>query len=183
MNARYRRADVIVVGGGPAGSDVRYRAPLVVGADGANSIVGTSAGLLADDERHTAVAQRAYMSGADGTIGEAVFWFDEQLFPGYGWMFPMADGRVNVGVGILSETRRRLRIQIPSLFRAFIERTRRFHPRSASLELCTPAIGGVVKTYGGASRNYFHGLPGPVRGDASQPLHGTTLAQGAGARM
>jgi menaquinone-9 beta-reductase len=169
----HQKASVIGVNAGPdgvvvtarcAGSEVRYQAPLVVGADGANSVVGSSVGLLADDERHTAVAQRAYMSGADGTIGEAGFWFDEQLFPGYGWIFPMADGRVNVGVGILSETRRRLRVHIPGLFRAFIERVRRSHPRGTGLELCAPAIGGVVKTYGGASRNYFNG--GVLIGDA-----------------
>jgi geranylgeranyl reductase family protein len=169
----HQKAAVIGVHSGPdgvevtarrAGTDVRYRAPLIVGADGANSVVGTTMGMLADDERHIAVAQRAYMRGAEGNIGEAVFWFDEQLFPGYGWMFPMADGRVNVGVGILSETRRRLGVHIPSLFRMFIERVRKFHPRSACLELCAPAIGGIVKTYGGARRNYFPG--GVLIGDA-----------------
>src|SRR5207249_5106513 len=68
-----------------AGGDVYYRAPLVVGADSANSVVGACSGLLADDDRHMAVAQRAYMRGAGGNIGEAIFWFDEQFFPGYGW--------------------------------------------------------------------------------------------------
>jgi flavin-dependent dehydrogenase len=147
-----------------AGGDVSYRAPLVVGADGANSVVGACSGLLADDDRYMAVAQRAYMRGAEGNIGEAIFWFDEQFFPGYGWMFPMADGRLNVGVGILSEMRRRSAINVPSLFRAFIERMHRSHPRGAGLELCAPAKGGVVKTYGGARRNYFNG--GVLVGDA-----------------
>ena len=143
---------------------VPYRSPLIVGADGANSIVATSAGLMVDDPRHTAIAQRAYAVGVDGDLGEAVFFFDEAVFPGYGWMFPMAGGRVNLGVGILSETRRRLDVNVPALFGDFVERLRRSHPRCADLELCGPPIGGIVKTYGGAGRNHFDG--GVLIGDA-----------------
>jgi menaquinone-9 beta-reductase len=143
---------------------VRYRARLVVGADGANSVVGSGAGVLVDDPRHTAVAQRAYATGIQGERGEAVFFFDEDLFPGYGWMFPMAGGRVNIGVGILSETRQRLDLNVPALFVDFFDRLRQFHPRCARLELCAPPIGGIVRTYGGAGSNYFHG--GLLVGDA-----------------
>ena len=93
-----------------------------------------------------------------------MFFFDEDTFPGYGWMFPMAGGRVNLGVGILSETRRRLDVNVPELFAEFVERLRQVHPRCASLELCGPPIGGIVKTYGGAGPNYFDG--GVLVGDA-----------------
>lgn len=158
---------------GPAGVAVQTRhrarvsmrrARLVVGADGVNSVVASEAGLLADDERYIAVAQRAYAEGLEGDIGEAVFWFDESLFPGYGWMFPMAGGRANVGVGILAETRRRLGVHVPSLFATFLENLRRAHPRCAQLELAGPAIGGIVKTYGSAGANHFDG--GVLVGDA-----------------
>jgi geranylgeranyl reductase family protein len=142
---------------------VRYRSKLVAGADGVNSVVGRTQGLAVDDPRHTAVAQRGYAT-VDGDVGEAVFFFDEDVFPGYGWMFPIAGGCVNLGVGILSETRRRLDIHMPALFREFVERLRQLHPRCAHLELSRPPIGGVVKTYGGAGPNYFDG--GVLVGDA-----------------
>ena len=159
---------------------VRYRSRLIAGADGANSVVGTSAGVLSDDPRHTAVAQRAYATGIDGDLGEAVFFFDHELFPGYGWMFPMAGGRVNLGVGILSETRRRLDVSVPALFVEFVERLRRFHPRCVNLELCSAPIGGIVRTYGGAGPNHFDG--GVLIGDAGSfvdPMTGEGITPAA----
>jgi flavin-dependent dehydrogenase len=73
------------------------RAALVVGADGAHSVVARSFDLLIDDPRYIAVSQRAYVEGIDTANGEAAFVFDRDLFPGYGWMFPMTGGRANVG--------------------------------------------------------------------------------------
>jgi flavin-dependent dehydrogenase len=162
------------------GKLVRYRSRLIAGADGANSIVGTSAGMLVDDPRHTAVAQRAYATGIDGDLGEAAFFFDEKLFPGYGWMFPMAGGRVNLGVGILSETRRRLDVNVPTLFVDFVERLRRLHPRCVNLEMCSAPIGGIVRTYGGAGANHFDG--GVLIGDAGSfvdPMTGEGITPAA----
>jgi hypothetical protein len=74
------------------------------------------------------------------------------------------EGRVNLGVGILSETRQRLSLHVPTLFKAFVDGLRRFHPRCANLELSAPPIGGIVKTYGGAGPNHFDG--GVLIGDA-----------------
>jgi geranylgeranyl reductase family protein len=159
---------------------VRYRSRLIAGADGANSVVGMSAGVLSDDPRHTAVAQRAYATGIEGDLGEAVFFFDHEVFPGYGWMFPMAGGRVNLGVGILSETRRRLDVNVPALFSDFVERLRRLHPRCANLELCSAPIGGIVRTYGGAGPNHFDG--GVLIGDAGSfvdPMTGEGITPAA----
>jgi geranylgeranyl reductase family protein len=159
---------------------VRYRSRLIAGADGANSIVGTSAGVLVDDPRHTAVAQRAYATGLDGGLGEAVFFFDHDLFPGYGWMFPLAGRRVNLGVGILSETRRRMDVNVPALFVDFVERLRRLHPRCVNLELCSAPIGGIVRTYGGAGPNHFDG--GVLIGDAGSfvdPMTGEGITPAA----
>jgi geranylgeranyl reductase family protein len=153
----------IEAGHGPKAK--RYRGKLVVGADGTNSIVARAANLTVEDPRHIAVAQRAYATLGDvDDIAEASFFFAEDMFPGYGWMFPMRGGRVNVGVGILAETRSRLRVHVPDLFAEFIERLRRTHPQCAQLELCAPPIGGIVKTYGGHSRNHFE--RGLLIGDA-----------------
>jgi geranylgeranyl reductase family protein len=140
-----------------SGRTTRRRAMLAVGADGVNSVIARSADLLADDERYIAVARRAYAEGVEGDVGEAVFWFDEGLFPGYGWMFPMPGGRVNVGVGILAETRRKLDIHVPDLFDRFLDELRRRHPRAAHLQLSSAPIGGIVKTYGSAGPNHADG--------------------------
>ena len=132
---------------------VRYRAKLVAGADGVNSVVARDCGLAGDDSRRVAVAQRAYAT-VDGDVGEAAFFFAEDLFPGYGWLFPLAGGRANLGVGILSETRRRLDLHVPELFADFVAGLRDAHPRCATLELCAAPIGGIVRTYGAAGPNH-----------------------------
>lgn len=140
------------------------RADLVVGADGVHSIVARTAGLLENDPRYTAVSQRAYAEGLPEEEGEAAFFFDRDLFPGYGWIFPMAGGRANIGVGILSETRDRYGISVPQLFSDFVAKARRSHTRWAGLRVSSRPIGGIVKTYGGAGRNFFDG--GILIGDA-----------------
>lgn len=132
-----------------------YRAQLVVGADGVHSIVARSAELLEDDPRYIAVSQRAYAEGLSEEDGEAAFFFDRDLFPGYGWIFPMAEGRANMGVGILSETRDRQSISVPHLFAEFVDKAREISPRYADLRLSANPIGGIVKTYGGVGRNVF----------------------------
>jgi geranylgeranyl reductase family protein len=141
-----------------------FKSRLVVGADGVNSIVARSVNLLANDQRHIALSQRAYAEGLDGDVGEAVFYFEKDLFPGYGWMFPMRGGMVNFGVGILAESARRLNVRVPELFRSFFDKLRRTHHRCTKLKLCRPPIGGIVKTYGGAGPNVFDG--GLLIGDA-----------------
>jgi flavin-dependent dehydrogenase len=146
------------------GRDIVERAHLVVGADGVNSVVAKCAGLLVTDARHTAVSQRAYAQGIDDDVGEAAFFFEKRLFPGYGWMFPMRGQVVNIGVGILSENRNRRDVSVPRLFDAFFEDVKRRHPRCAELRLCAAPIGGIIKTYGAAGRNYFDG--GLLVGDA-----------------
>ena len=140
------------------------RARLVVGADGTHSMVARCFGLSMEDPRYIAVSQRAYIDGIETANGEAAFVFDQDLFPGYGWMFPMSGGRANAGVGILAETRDRYRISVPRLFAAFLEKLRRIHPGCGALRLASKPIGGIVKTYGGHGPNRFDG--GILIGDA-----------------
>ncbi len=141
-----------------------FKSRLVVGADGVNSVVARSMDLLANDRRHIALSQRAYAEGIEGDVGEAVFYFEKDLFPGYGWMFPIRGGRVNFGVGILAESASRLDVKVPALFKTFFEKLRWSHHRCKKLQLCAPPIGGIVKTYGAAGPNYFDG--GLLIGDA-----------------
>ena len=160
---------------------VRYGAHLIAGADGVNSVVAHSQGLSVNDSRRTAVARRAYavVEGQSRDHAEAELFYDESTFPGYGWMFPAADGRVNLGVGLVSEARRRFGVHLPSLFTSFVERLRRHHPRCAEIELTSKPIGGIVKMYGAAGRNHFDG--GVLIGDAGSfvdPMTGEGITPG-----
>lgn len=156
------------------------KALTVVGADGTHSTVARSFDLLVDDPRYMAVSQRAYVEGIDVTDGEAAFVFDRDLFPGYGWMFPMSGGRANVGVGLLAETRDRNKISVPHLLAAFLDKLRLQHPGCRSMRLASRPIGGIVKTYGGHGPNRFDG--GILIGDAGcfvDPMTGEGITPAA----
>ena len=155
------------------------RAPLVVGADGTESIVARRAGLWTNDRRYTVIAQRGYAEGVRVDCGEATIGFDDDIFPGYGWMFPMPDGRVNVGVGVLAETCHRFNFSVPRLLDAFLEKLRRRHPACAGLRLTGRPVGGVVRGYGAAGQNHFTG--GLLIGDAGSfvdPMTGEGITPG-----
>ncbi|WP_430424657.1 NAD(P)/FAD-dependent oxidoreductase [Phenylobacterium sp.] len=154
-------------------------APLVVGADGTESVVAKSMGLRRTNRRHIGVAQRAYVKGVEIDGGEAAVWFDEEIAPGYGWMFPMPGGLANVGVGFSSETSQRFGLPVREAFERALARLRIRHPGCARAELASRPIGGVVKTYGGIDRNHFDG--GLLIGDAGSfvdPLTGEGITHG-----
>ena len=47
-------------------------------------------------------AMRQYASNVTGPASNKLFvWFEPELLPGYAWSFPLADGRANLGFGIL----------------------------------------------------------------------------------
>jgi menaquinone-9 beta-reductase len=85
---------------------VDVRAEVVVAADGASSRFAQALGLNRDEQRPIGVAIRQYYRSER----DADPWIDsylelrrgDDLLPGYGWVFPLADGTVNVGVGLLN---------------------------------------------------------------------------------
>jgi menaquinone-9 beta-reductase len=85
---------------------VDVRAEVVVAADGASSRFAQALGLSRDEQRPIGVAMRQYYR----TERDTDPWIDsylelrrgDDLLPGYGWVFPLADGTVNVGVGLLN---------------------------------------------------------------------------------
>lgn len=137
------------------GKSLEFSAPLLVGADGCNSVVAKSVGLHETDPRYIAVSKRCYAEGAELGDGEAAFFFDRDTFPGYAWMFPMSPTRANIGVGILSEARNRYNLSVPKLLDQFVDQLREVHPNCRNIEPSSRPIGGIVKTYGGAGKNYF----------------------------
>lgn len=76
-------------------------ADFVIGADGATSAVARAAGLVDDSRILSAFALRCYLD-EPVDLPQIVLWEPTRwdLFPGYGWVFPTADGSANVGLGL-----------------------------------------------------------------------------------
>ena len=78
----------------------RLRAKLVVGADGVTSVIARKLRPDTHADRHRAVALRAYLDGIEELPRTIEFYLYNEILPGYAWIFPMGDGRANVGLGM-----------------------------------------------------------------------------------
>lgn len=99
------------------------RARMVLAADGAPSRLAAQAGVVRDERRPLGIAARRYyrIPRDPGPWFES--WLDlregEVILPGYGWLFPLPDGTVNLGAGLLNTFRGFRDISAQRLFSAF----------------------------------------------------------------
>jgi geranylgeranyl reductase family protein len=91
-----------------------YRAPLVLACDGVSARLALSVGIEKRSDRPMGVAVRRYYTSPrtkDDYLESHLQLWDRSdparpvLLPGYGWIFGMGDGTVNVGLGILSTSK------------------------------------------------------------------------------
>ncbi|GAA0507882.1 geranylgeranyl hydrogenase BchP [Paractinoplanes deccanensis] len=73
------------------------RARVLIGADGAGSVVRRQLGHPVNPPGHLAVAIRGY--APTGNTSEQVIVTTRQRWPAYAWEFPIGDGTANVGYG------------------------------------------------------------------------------------
>jgi len=78
-----------------------YRASIVLAADGANSMVTQKFGLNKNPPDHFIVGTRQYYSGVTGMTDRIEIHLVKSLLPGYFWIFPLEDGKANVGLGMI----------------------------------------------------------------------------------
>ncbi len=83
--------------------NLEINAAIVIGCDGANSIVMRQLGSSDLQNSPTCAAVRTYYQGIEGIkSGVNEFHFFKDLMPGYFWIFPLENGWANVGFGILN---------------------------------------------------------------------------------
>ena len=97
---------------GPEKEPLEFRAPVVIAADGVSGRFPLALGLAKREDRPMGVAvRRYYRSPARHDDPYLESWLElrskeggDRLLPGYGWIFGMGDGRVNVGLGVLNSS-------------------------------------------------------------------------------
>jgi geranylgeranyl reductase family protein len=92
-------AQVVLVDG------TTIRGKVIVGCDGAHSVVAKKLNNFKVDRKHYSGAVRQYYSNIKGLEGNALeVYFLKGYLPGYFWIFPLSNNEANVGFGMLSET-------------------------------------------------------------------------------
>ncbi len=122
------------------------RARYVVVADGANSRFGRALGTARNRAYPLGMAIRGYYTSPRHDEP----WIESHLdirdkggnvLPGYGWIFPVGDGRVNVGIGLLSTFNQWKSVNTSHLMESFVD----YAPASWGLSpdtSCGPPTGG-----------------------------------------
>jgi geranylgeranyl reductase family protein len=96
------KQDSVTVNAQVAEKALTLRTQMLVGADGESSIVAKTLHGHAWSTTARAFIAKAYFEGVSGAANIANIFYNEESFPGCGWIFPMGNGEANVGVGILA---------------------------------------------------------------------------------
>ncbi|WP_293783051.1 geranylgeranyl reductase family protein [uncultured Aeromicrobium sp.] len=175
------RVTEVVFHVGPDKQVHRVSCRRLIVADGVRSPLGRVLGREWHRETVYGVAGRSYVTSGrsdDPWISShlELRGEDGELLPGYGWIFPLGDGEVNLGVGALATAKRPASLQIRPLMEYYAGLRREEWDLGAELRLPTSALlpmGGAVS-----------GVAGPnwaLVGDAAgcvNPLNGEGIDYG-----
>jgi geranylgeranyl reductase family protein len=159
---------------------VAVHARYTVVADGANSRFGRSLGTSRNRAYPLGMAIRGYWTSPRHDEPWIDSWLDIRdkagnVLPGYGWIFPVGDGRINVGVGLLSTFNQWKAVNTTHLLQSFAE----YAPPSWDIRpetSCGPVTGGRLPM--GMSVGPHVGPTWLVTGDAGtvNPFNGEGIA-------
>lgn len=166
---------------GASASTEEVAARYVIIADGANSRFARALGVSRDRSVPVGVATRTYFTSprADETWLESTLDIRDPsgaTLPGFGWVFPVGDGTVNVGVGLLSARRNRTSVDTTHLLGAHAARLVDRWQLDPAAPLGPPAGGRLPM---GGSVGPAAGPNWLVAGDAAaaiRPLSGAGVA-------
>jgi menaquinone-9 beta-reductase len=104
--------------------ETSVRARFVIAADGASSRFASQAGVRRDPAKPLGIAARRYYRVERRPGPWLEVWMDlregdDTILPGYGWLFPLSDGSVNVGAGLLNTFRDFKDLSAQRVFDAF----------------------------------------------------------------
>lgn len=96
-------------------------APLVVDATGATSRLAVQVGAGNRDTKKCALAIRGYFRNVENLTDTIELYFDDEILPGYYWIFPLSRTTANVGCGTLQNLVTAQRIDLKKRLQRFCE--------------------------------------------------------------
>lgn len=96
---------------------------LLIAADGSRSIAAKQLGGITLDPAHYSGGIRAYYSGVKGLHEEGYIEliFLKKYLPGYFWIFPLPNGKANVGAGMLTKAISKQKVDLKKMLMDTIE--------------------------------------------------------------
>jgi geranylgeranyl reductase family protein len=97
-------------------------AKMVVGADGAHSVIRKWLAPEPLHRDHHSAGLRIYYEGVTSFHEQNYIelYFFRDILPGYLWVFPMADGKANVGIGVLSSVVSRKKMDLKKILHHYL---------------------------------------------------------------
>jgi len=119
------------------------RARYVVGCEGERSLVAKEWAGYVKDKNHYCAALRAYYTGVTGCHPDNYIelHFLKDILPGYLWIFPMSNGRFNVGIGMASHRIAQRKVNLKTAFEKAIREIPALRERFAHAQPLTPLQG------------------------------------------
>jgi menaquinone-9 beta-reductase len=121
----------------------QVKAPLLIIANGAHSAFTKDVAGITMEPAHYMAGIRAYYKNVSGNNADNFIelHFLKSLLPGYFWVFPLPNGEANVGVGMLSETVRRNKVNLKKEMLDIIANDPVFKERFKNAELVSSIEG------------------------------------------
>lgn len=143
-------------------------ARLVIACDGAYSSFAKSEGKLSTESEHNCFGLRTYYKGVEALDRENFIelHFIKDILPGYFWVFPLPDGKANVGAGIRADKMQQKGINLKKAFEKIVSE----HPVISQRMKNAERIGDI-KLYGlplGSKKRKLSGSHYMLCGDAAQ---------------
>ena len=142
------------------GESLHYTAPLTIGAGGYNCPVSRAVVAHHDepmvDKKHYCGAYREYWTGVEGCEdwkGAIEIHFIEGVIPGYFWIFPVGDGVVNVGIGMVIAEMDKQKTKLRSLQEWVINEDTKFSKRFANAKMVEKSGKGWQLPFGSPRKN------------------------------
>ncbi len=137
---RAGRGHVVGVEAQADGVSLAIRGRLTVLATGASIGLLRTFGLL-EAMPPGVTAIRGYFEGVGELSDEFEFFFDRELSPGYAWVFPLSDGRANIGLGLFNRRDGGADLNLRRLLSEFLAR----HPRLRDARPVGPLKGYPIR--------------------------------------